>query len=416
MEYTRSFLIWITILIVVTVTTLLSIAVYYNWQASAQVQEQLSAIRTAGDPAELEDLKRRPLPPEQNAAAALRKAEPGLRAIERQLQANLYQTTTYTQGTYSEQNYQAISAALSAHPDVVPLIEEAAALPRYDPQLDYSLDPNKLLEANIQELQVARSAVRVMRERIALLIYEGEHDEALRSSLLLFRLSRHLDNHPTITGYMVALACRGIAADAAARVLMNGEVSSDLRAALDQELARHDGMDGYISALKTERAFASDRFRSMTGGVASVMKSPMKKQHVAFLDRIAAELQLGTAPAYEVSDELNALNAKTTAQGSFVALAVPSLTTTREAMDRTRAHLRALRVLNAIQARSIAQNELDLAELNLPPNATTDPFTGAPLLVIRSPDGWTVYSVGPNLQDDGGQLGQNQDIGIGPVR
>ena len=52
----------------------------------------------------------------------------------------------------------------------------------------------------------------------------------------------------------------------------------------------------------------------------------------------------------------------------------------------------------------------------LPVETTTDPFNGEPLRVKKMPKGWLVYSVGPNLQDDGGKLGDvdHGDIGVGP--
>ena len=33
----------------------------------------------------------------------------------------------------------------------------------------------------------------------------------------------------------------------------------------------------------------------------------------------------------------------------------------------------------------------------------------------KRPDGWVVYSVDRNLQDDGGQLDDQADLGLGPV-
>ena len=61
-------------------------------------------------------------------------------------------------------------------------------------------------------------------------------------------------------------------------------------------------------------------------------------------------------------------------------------------------------------------SEPKLAELGLAPNATRDPFTGKPLRLRKTADGWLVYSVGENLRDDGGHLGRYPDVGVGPNR
>ena len=57
-----------------------------------------------------------------------------------------------------------------------------------------------------------------------------------------------------------------------------------------------------------------------------------------------------------------------------------------------------------------------LTELGLPAETTTDPFNGEPLHVKKLPQGWLVYSVGPNVQDDGGKVDDpnNGDVGVGP--
>jgi hypothetical protein len=90
-----------------------------------------------------------------------------------------------------------------------------------------------------------------------------------------------------------------------------------------------------------------------------------------------------------------------------------------QAATRQQAKIRCLRVLNAIQARVPADsNEVPkLSELGLPAEATIDPFNGEPLHVKKLPDGWLVYSVGRNLQDDGGKLDNAEgDVGVGPLK
>ncbi len=103
---------------------------------------------------------------------------------------------------------------------------------------------------------------------------------------------------------------------------------------------------------------------------------------------------------------------------SLAALLFPALEAAYVAVTRTRAEIRSLRVLNALQTHVPAgSNETPkLSELGLPVETTTDPFTGEPLHVKKTPQGWLVYSVGPNRQDDGGKLDdpRDGDVGVGP--
>jgi hypothetical protein len=78
--------------------------------------------------------------------------------------------------------------------------------------------------------------------------------------------------------------------------------------------------------------------------------------------------------------------------------------------------VRSLRVLNALTQR---QDIGDLAEpaldtLGLSAETTVDPFTGKQLMVHKLASGWLIYSVGPDLKDDGGKLNHHHDIGLEP--
>jgi hypothetical protein len=80
--------------------------------------------------------------------------------------------------------------------------------------------------------------------------------------------------------------------------------------------------------------------------------------------------------------------------------------------------MRALRILNALQTFEEAQGReaSGLANLGLPADATVDPYSGQPLLLRHTDDGWIVYSVGQNKRDDGGTLNEQRlDVGIGPM-
>jgi hypothetical protein len=73
-------------------------------------------------------------------------------------------------------------------------------------------------------------------------------------------------------------------------------------------------------------------------------------------------------------------------------------------------------VLNALQARAPRDDNgvPNIGDLGLPTEATIDPFNGKSLIVKKAPEGWTVYSVGSDLVDNGGKLDGRTDVGAGP--
>src|SRR5439155_2152080 len=99
----------------------------------------------------------------------------------------------------------------------------------------------------------------------------------------------------------------------------------------------------------------------------------------------------------------------------LASLSFPAIFSNRNAMERVRAQILCLRVLNALKQHGTrTENGPKLAALGLPAEAVTDPYNGSPIKLKQVKGEWLIYCVGPDLKDDGGQLERNADIGLGP--
>jgi hypothetical protein len=404
----------------------------------ARLEQQLAAIRAAGDPLTLADLKPTPIPAEQNAATYLRQADAEVEAI-------VSTTTGVEVGKHIKGNNHSylypmppnvqkiIRTALDAHSKAVPLLLKAVACPDYDPQLDYSVPVAPYLIAEmLPGVQNLRADMRVLQGRAWLLVAEGNYDEAMRMAIAMLRLSRHCDRYPALVGYLVALTVRSSAIDAANLVLQVGPVSKQLRDELDAELAIHESMEGYVRALKGARVFDVNAYGTYytASGDNSVPfrhfwligRGMWNRRESEYLDKMAAVLALlREPPCYRKHAEIiGNVDYKTLFSGSEdpwdffsgVRLTYPTAIITC-------ANIRALRVLNALQTHVPAgsQETPKLTELGLPAETTSDPFNGEPLHVKKTSQGWLVYSVGVNCKDDGGKLddAEDGDVGVGPL-
>lgn len=414
----------------------------FVWTTSTRLEHQLAAVRAAGDPLTLAELAPKPIPPEENAATYLRRAQADIDVINNEIEVSevmsliakdnkLYQLPPEVQKVFK--------AAFNAYPKVFPLLEQAVACPDYDPQLDYSLsDPGEFIAKVLPNLQTLRADARVLRYRVWLLVAEGDYDEAMHTALVLFRLAHHCNRIPGLVGYLVAITVQGIAIDSANLVLQTGPISKELRDTLDTELAVQERMDEYIQALKVDRVFNLG-FLTRTSYRVYVSGSPLgdcwligrgvwNQREAEYLDKMCAFIAvLREQKSYrQVEDIIGksyfqvrtsdpAGSAEEMERQPFLGIPI-----TFQCATRLRATIRSLRVLNALQARLLAGGKEvpKLAELDLPAETTTDPFTGGPLHVRRTPHGWLIYSVGPNFQDDGGNLlndpTKDIDVGIGP--
>ena len=384
----------------------------FVWRSGAVLESRLQAIRDAGDPVCLADLARDPIPPEDNAAVYYRRAKEDIEAISQELLA--VQTSD---SPISREDLQTIEQAMSAYPDVISVVERAGGCSDYYRDTDYGVTFNEFLNGSIEHVGYYRSISRYLRERCLLLTAKGDRDEALRASIFNFQLARHLDREPAIVSHLVAIAVRGIGVGTANRVLRSGPVADSARGALDAELARHDLTESYRHALITERAIGLTAFNELNLGRYWPARGYWNNAKIYYLDVMDSQLALASQPYHQVLQAGPPEVAGSMSPWNALADSVlPAVHAAREATERTRAVIRCLRTLNAITRLEQQGVEVTgLADLKLPEEETTDPFTGKPLLMKKLPDGWVIYSVGNALKDDGGKVDDWSDFGLGPV-
>jgi hypothetical protein len=200
-------------------------------------------------------------------------------------------------------------------------------------------------------------------------------------------------------------------------VLRSGSLPLAAYTAIEQELALLDMPERFRQTLRSERGFGLQSFHDLAVGVMAptVRLMPWFKNDMCdYLDVMAECIQSASLP----NSEWNSVNGPLRSRqlGPLVGSIPPALQQSHDAMVRIQAQLRSLRVLNALLQREQTggTGEPTLAELGLPPEVTTDPFNDKPLQLKKLQAGWLVYSVGTNLEDDGGDLTDNLDVGVGP--
>lgn len=246
---------------------------------------------------------------------------------------------------------------------------------------------------------------------------------AVEKGIELLRLAALYDAEPGMFNSLVAMVVRQSAAVTILDALVadkNRSVTPALRQQLDRELSRFRAEEVLRHAITTERACMVSATQFQLGGmnaiVANTVGLPMKTMYVEAIDVIEPVLALVDRPWHETfqPSQQNVLQG-TTGLGVMANQLASSFKVQFEATHRTSAVLRSLRVYNALQqfAETNGHEANGLGELNLPAEATTDPFTGQPLIVKQTDGGWIVYSVGKDGVDDGGNFEEAKDNGIG---
>ncbi len=423
----------------------------YSWHIGRKLEQRLAQLRTAGEPTTFAELAPKPIPPEQDAAVHLQRLAPKLKAFAKEhvdfldrspLGKSFSKREDRGEPPTSEQ-IAAIREILSHYPNLPQALDEASRCEGYASQIDYTVDEIDSKEAEIARMEAKiaadlcspspvleevmssaisdrRTPVRFLRWKITVLLAEGKQEEALRAGLVTLRLARHYDCEPALVNGLVACAVRGATAGSLNLVLRAGPISAEVRQQLDQELALHEDPARIQHVMKTERVINLSVEKSMFAQAWWVpwMEKGLLVDTIDYYERL---LPVITQPWYKSHKQIGRLNTdvshSTHVSGVLLGLLTPLIEVANDSFHRNMAQLRCLRILNALAAyaQENGQEAEGLDDLDLPDAAKLDPFSGEPLKLKWTDEGWVVYSVFKNGTDDGGNFKDQADWGLGPA-
>jgi hypothetical protein len=402
------------------------------WRANWRLQSKLSAIRADGNPASIAELAPAAVPDDDNAALYLQRISPRIKEFSKEYSL-FYQTplgVEYGQArergeNATEEQLAAIRAILDKYPDVEQAIAHAAQCNQYSLRMDYSLNHTAFLAALIDHQSDVRSPARFLSWRMEVLLAAGEHEQAVERGIQGLKLARLHENEPTIMSYLIANALQGTVASPLYDALAAGLVSPELHAALDDELARREDPRRLRHALATERALTaswSDAMFDQTPAplLARTFGWWLKSHQIEVLDAMEEYMSLSERPSHEWQSVLAPTNPTlpTSERGVLTDMLSPSLRSAFQAHARGLVLSRGLRIHNALRqfAEKNGREAVGLEELNLLDPATIDPYSGQPLKLKQTPEGWLIYSIMENGVDDGGDFKHLKDYGVGPPK
>jgi hypothetical protein len=203
--------------------------------------------------------------------------------------------------------------------------------------------------------------------------------------------------------------------------LAAGPVSPDLRAALNVELALVDTPQRLVHALQTERAVSADWADAHLVWFPILPEAfawQLKWHQCGVLDAMDEYLKLAERPWHEVRTKFGKADAPAppSPHGKMADLLLPALHAVNHANARDLAVCRSLRIYNALRqfAEKHGREAKGLEELELPHAATIDPYSGEPLKLKYTDEGWVVYCVMENGVDEGGDFMGRKDYGVAP--
>jgi hypothetical protein len=395
---------------------LLALALIANailvWQTGKRLEERLTSLRAEGVPLSLPELGAVPPAAGADAGAVLKRLAPEIKALSKEMAP--WMDEEKHPRPWKDEVVKALEQALANHPTVLPGLHEAAGCPSYRSPLNYQAsDTSTFLPELLPDVQIQRESTNILLLQARLQLHRHDRDGALRTCLTSLRLSRHAEGEPMLISFLVVIATRAVGIGAANEILRAGPVAADLHRELDEELAKHDSPAAFRRCLRSELAYGLQALdeQNLGGWFLRAYNNDEKCYYIDLNSEWVAQADSSYAQFME-----SVRSTQAAAGGILHArsrLLIPAVHKVREADFRARCLVRCLRVLNALTAGGATEPPAKLADLNLPEEAVTDPYTDKPLVVKRKDGQWLIYGLGTNLKDDGGHVKNLEDVGLG---
>ena len=424
------------------------------WRSAAALDKELLALRESGAVIDLEQWKP-PLPPqEENGAELFGRAFAELHKGEERIREAGWPPPAMPQGeafkgwwdlvsldTWTPEQAAYADKVLSELGQALQTMREAVTRPHVNFDWDYSWD------TCVPELEDMRSVARLASLSAALSVHNGDFSRALDEVKLLLRLARFPDGDHLLLLHLVRMSFAMLGETACERTVRTGEVPTgqleDLDALLREARA---GLDP-PRAMACERAWLIACWKEIKAGRWELLDQPRASRLKAFLlqpllsSRMTTAVgfaneavRISTEPLWQAIPELESLERRIEHErdgreweGTLQFLGpqpvelLAAYAHGAQAYARCDALLDSLRIAIALRRYKAdrgqpAQALTELVPAYLP-ELPPDPFTGRDFLTKRADGMLTVYSVGENLKDDGGNLeedkwGHSPDLGV----
>jgi hypothetical protein len=401
------------------------------------LKREYDALRAEGRPMELREIVPPAIPDADNAAlvynAAIQmlKAEPAFKLegytppsgrVIKNLFEQLNVVASDAMGNPTNTVTAEHMARLLDHPRVAEFLaatERGSARPGYRQEVDYSQGAGILMPDIGENRGISKILSVLARQQTA----AGRTEAAWSTAMLGIRFADSLRTEPILISQLVRVAQLGLAVESLRTVAEFASPSADDCAKLETLLASFESREALVRSLDGDRLLIGEwvfkqpdsaiphlfgkNFECMM--VISGVLTPLKRlDHAAYL-RIMRYYACNAAEPYAPGDAgigdqmINAVPRYcilTWSLGRAFSATKVQFTAMIARVRVTRVGLAAIRFKQEHGAFPSDLQALKLANAD-------DPFTGKPLIYRPIDRGFTIYSVGMNVVDDGGTKGNN---------
>jgi len=296
-----------------------------------------------------------------------------------------------------------------------------------------------LMPSVMKALRGYKNLARAMQWQILLEAYNGNVDSALRDCAILQRICNHLQGQGLMVEQLVGVAIEALAHDVIFAVLQKVDVPADTLQSVQQQLQKQFSQQYPVISLEGEKVFWYDQIqrtftddgkgdgRVLSRGLPYVVRDwkdglwglltfsyPSRQEFVAKTDEYFEQVdQLFEETPWDLHNKdalADKWNQALNQASLMLKILVPAHERIGQISWRMKTGREALLTVLAIMryqknAGQYPENLIELVSAGYLNSLPMDPFGGRPLVYRKTEDGFVLYSLGMDFDDDSGRLG-----------
>ena len=415
---------------------------YFNIKWGRELEAKLAALKAEGMPLTFAEAAPQPVPDDQNAAVVYQEVfrvhfhYPPADGMHHEPLAGLSNEEQVLLHEYLEQpdaqREQRIRALLAS-----PRVQEALEVFRRGvqrPHCVFAVNWQDGAAALFPHMSRFRSASEIIAAHALVLAKDGHLDEALDWCQVALRMSEHAASEPTLIAQLVVIAMRIITLDVVEQIVSATGISPATAARFEESLREIDLHEGFTAAMITERASGQWVFDILSENrhefykflsypstpygthlalrlYASWLARPLQKlDRLAHLEYMGRQIELTELPYREAESEYEAWEGGVSSLPFYFVvtrIVFPVFSRATQKRDYAVAKIGLCRVALALKVykyeRDAYPDTLEQLQQTLAGELPADPFSGKNFVYRRQGEGFKIYSLGQDFDDDDGR-------------
>ena len=407
------------------IVVLVVVAVLAITRPARMVRAEIARIKAEGAPLTMKDLDGPKIPDSQNGAVVYQKAFALISGKDAKKDMDLIaDRSSLSHQPKTEAEWRELRRALAKYDRLVPIVEQAASKP--DCRFPIGWEKSGALDASFPHLHLLRDISRILSANALLSTREDRPADAARYVDLGYAISDATTYRPTLLASLYRCTEIHLASDALGELLASGQLSSQDALRIMHRLAHIDLSSSLKDALEVERAmgiWVFDHLRDDPSSItASTGSSSLARTHGSgplvhlwmdldegyYLTKMRQYIDCLSQPYRDLARTGKLADPSDMPKYAILsAVCLPLVQGQWRIRDEAQARINGSRIALAL---AIYHNQhktypVDLNKVSrlLGGKIPIDPFSGKAFVYKKQNPGCLLYSIGPDLKDNGGK-------------